>query len=152
MASLMAIRTIASMNLPATAQQFFRSEFFRYIVAGSIAFACDFTVLVVATEVFGSHYLVSNIPGYAVGLLVSYQLNVRWVFKHRRFEDKQGHEFVYFTIIVIVGLIISEGVLWAATESLELHYTISKVFSALFVFLFNFAVKKLLLFTPAKPS
>lgn len=137
-------------NLPIFAQQFVRSEFFRYVIAGSIAFACDFSMLVFATEVLGVHYLISNIAGYGIGLLVSYTLNVKWVFNHRRFDHKKGHEFVYFTLIVIAGLIISEGALYAATESLDLHYTWSKVISAAFVFLFNFIVKKWFLFTPAK--
>lgn len=139
------------MNLPAKIQQFLRSELFRYIISGSIAFACDFSVLVFTTEVLGVHYLISNIAGYAVGLIVSYYLNIKFVFNHRRFDHKQGHEFVYFTVIVFTGLAISELVLWAATESMELPYTWSKVVSAVFVFLFNFIVKKWLLFSPAKP-
>ncbi|MBO6557428.1 MAG: GtrA family protein [Pseudomonadales bacterium] len=137
------------MNLPLRIRQFLRSEFLRYVVAGCIAFICDFSILVFATEVMGVHYLVSNIAGYAVGLIVSYLLNIKFVFDHRRYDDKQAHEFVYFTIIVIVGLGISEAVLWSATEHGNLPYTWSKVVSAAFVFMFNFVVKKWLLFSPA---
>ncbi len=140
----------SSMNLPAMIQQFLRSELFRYLIAGSIAFVCDFCMLVFATEVLGIHYLISNIAGYAVGLIVSYVLNIKYVFNHRRFDQKQGHEFVYFTIIVITGLAISELALWAATETVDLHYTWAKVISAAFVFIFNFVIKKWLLFSPAR--
>ncbi|MBT4162526.1 MAG: GtrA family protein [Gammaproteobacteria bacterium] len=135
------------MNLPKLVQTFFRSEFFRYGISGVIAFIFDFTVLVTGTEILGLHYLVSNIGGYAVGLLVSYTINVRWVFVHRRYAEKQTHEFVYFTSIVIVGLAISEFVLYAATETVGLHYTLSKVVATVFIFLFNFVVKKWLLFS-----
>lgn len=138
------------MNLPLVIQQFLRSELFRYIISGSIAFACDFSVLVFTTEVLGVHYLISNVAGYAVGLIVSYLLNIKFVFNHRRFDHKQGHEFAYFTIIVFTGLAISELALWAATEYVDLPYTWSKVVSAGFVFVFNFVVKKWLLFSPAR--
>lgn len=125
------------------------TEFFRYIVCGVIAFICDFGVLVFTTEVLGVHYLLSNIAGYAVGLVVSYTINVKWVFNHRRFGDRKASEFIYFTIIVFVGLGISEGVLWLATESIDMPYQVSKIISTFFVFLFNFVVKKWLLFSPA---
>ena len=129
-------------------RHFLGTEFFRYLISGSIAFICDFSVLVFSTEVLGVHYLYSNIAGYAVGLIVSYTLNTRWVFDHRRFDDKQGWEFAYFTFIVIAGLGISELVMWLATESIEFPYMWSKVVSAFFVFVFNYTAKKWLLFSP----
>ena len=124
------------------------SEFFRYLISGSIAFVCDFGTLVFVTEVLGFHYLVSNIAGYAVGLVVSYTINVKWVFRHRRFDDRKTQEFVYFTIIVFVGLGISELVLWLATDTTDMAYTTGKFISTIFVFLFNFLAKKFLLFSP----
>ena len=129
------------------AQDFFRTEFFRYIVSGGIAFICDFSVLVIGTEVFGFHYLVSNIGGYAAGLIVSYFINIKWVFKNRRFEATQGTEFMYFTLIVFTGLALSEAVLYMTTEFFEVHYPVSKIVATFFVFLFNFIVKKWLLFS-----
>lgn len=134
--------------LPGFLQKLLRMEFIKYGISGVIAFICDFTVLVVATEYFGIHYLISNILGYAVGLVVSYTLNIRFVFKHRRFGDTQGQEFVYFTIIVFVGLGVSELVMFAATDGIDIPYTWSKVIATFFVFLFNYIVKKLVLFTP----
>jgi putative flippase GtrA len=49
-----------------------------------------------------------------------------------------------------MGLGISELVLWAAAESADIPYTWSKVVSTFFVFVFNFIVKRRLLFSPAK--
>lgn len=138
------------MNLPPVIQQFFRSEFFKYGISGVIAFICDFGLLVFFTEIVGVHYLISNIAGYSAGLLVSYTLNIKWVFHHRRYHHAQAQEFVYFTLIVLIGLAISEGVMWAATENMELAYTWSKVVATFFVFAFNFIVKKWLLFSPVR--
>jgi len=134
---------------PDLVSKFLRTEFFRYIVSGSIAFIFDFSVLVFCTEVLAMHYLYSNIAGYAVGLVVSYTINVIWVFNYRRFNGKQRREFAYFTLIVLFGLVTSELVLWLVTESSEIHYTWAKVVATFFVFLFNFITKKWLLFSPA---
>jgi putative flippase GtrA len=132
---------------PEFVRHFLGTEFFRYFVSGSIAFIFDFSVLVFCTEVLGIHYLYSNIAGYAVGLIISYTINIKWVFDYRRFDGRPRREFAYFTFIVLVGLATSELVLWLVTESVELPYTWAKVVSVFFVFLFNFAAKKWLLFS-----
>lgn len=95
----------------------------------------------------GLHYLVSNIGGYATGLLVSYVINIRWVFRTRRYEKTRGREFFCFTTIVLVALGLSELILYLATDLAGFHYTVSKVIATFFVFVFNFAVKKRLLFS-----
>lgn len=129
-----------------------RLEFIKYGISGATAFVCDFTVMVAATELLGIHYLISNVMGYSVGLVVSYTLNVKFVFDHRRYDHDKQREFIYFTTIVFVGLAISEGVVWIVTEYVDLHYTWSKLVSVLFVFLFNYFAKKRLLFTPPKET
>tara|TARA_R110002110_G_scaffold202356_4_gene413399 strand:- start:182 stop:601 length:420 start_codon:yes stop_codon:yes gene_type:complete len=126
----------------------FNIELVRYVFSGGIAFICDFSLLIFMTEVLGVHYLISNVAGYGVGLIVSYTINIKWVFRHRRFGDQQANEFVYFTTIVVVGLVISEAVIWLATEFIDMPYQWSKIVSTSFVFAFNFVAKKWLLFSP----
>jgi len=123
-------------------------ELIKYILCGVVAFVCDFSTLVFATEVLGFHYLYSNILGYSVGLIVSYTINVRWVFSYRRFGQTSGREFVFFAVIVLLGFGVSEVVLYVATEYGNMAYTTSKVVSTFFVFLFNYVTKKLFLFSP----
>ena len=135
---------------PQFVRQFMRAEFLRYLISGSLAFICDFSVLVFCTEILGAHYLYSNIAGYAVGFLLSYTINTKWVFEHRRFDDNRGREFTYFTFIVLTGLGVSELVIWLATEFFGLPYMGSKIVSVFFLFLFNFAAKKWLLFSPTR--
>ena len=133
--------------LPDFAQKLLQSEFIKYGISGVIAFTCDFSVLVIGTEYFGLHYLISNIGGYAVGLAVSYTINIKWVFEHRRFGHARAKEFVYFVTIVFVGLGISELIMYVVTDLYDIKYTWSKVISILFVFIFNFVFKKAFLFT-----
>ena len=142
--------TLMPGNLRKFLGRFRGKEFFRYFISGSIAFVADISVLVLCTEILGIHYLYSNIASYVVGLFVSYTINIKWVFEHRRFYGRKRIEFAYFTFIALFGLVTSELVLWLLTESIEIHYTWAKVASTFFVFIFNFIFKKWLLFSPAR--
>jgi putative flippase GtrA len=130
----------------AAVQRLLDYELLRYGASGVVAFVGDFAVLVLLTELFDIHYLISNIAGYAVGLVVSYLLNINFVFKHRVFGDRQGQEFTYFVAIVLAGLAISEAAMYLMTEGVEINYMWAKVISVFFVFLFNYVAKKFLLF------
>jgi putative flippase GtrA len=122
-------------------------EFIKYVVAGLAAFAVDYSVLLAATELAGIHYLVSNVMGYCCGLLIAYTLNVRWVFKYRKFGHKRSLEFSIFVVIVIIGLVISESVIFLLVERAGLAYHLAKIVSVAAVFMFNFLAKKRFLFS-----
>lgn len=123
------------------------SELNRYIVSGFAAVFVDYTVLIIATELFGIHYLISNICSYMSGLLVAYTLNTRWVFRYRKYEQKTKMEFSIFVVIVLIGLAISEAMIYMLVESLALPYTLAKLVSIAAIFIFNFMAKKRFLFT-----
>ncbi len=123
------------------------SEFNKYIVAGFTAFLVDFSVLLIATEWFGIHYLVSNIFSYMSGLLVAYTLNIRWVFRYRKYKHTTKKEFSIFVLIVLIGLVISETVIFLLVEQVALPYHYAKIVSVGAIFIFNFIAKKHFLFT-----
>ena len=123
------------------------SELSRYALAGALAFASDIMVLYVCTDVFGWHYLYSNVASYSAGLLVSYWLNVTWVFSERRFEQKSWLEFLLFNAIVLFGFAISEALMALLVELAGMHYLASKVVSAFVIVVYNYIAKKLILFS-----
>ncbi|MCZ6501035.1 MAG: GtrA family protein [Gammaproteobacteria bacterium] len=123
------------------------SEFNKYIVAGFTAFLVDFSVLLIATEWFGIHYLVSNIFSYTSGLLVAYTLNIRWVFRYRKYKHTTKKEFSIFVLIVLIGLAISEAAIFLLVEQVALPYHYAKIVSVGAIFVFNFIAKKHFLFT-----
>ena len=123
------------------------SELKKYIVSGFAAVLVDYTVLITATELFGIHYLISNICSYMSGLLVAYTLNTRWVFRYRKYEQKTKMEFSIFVVIVLIGLAISEAMIYMLVEALALPYTLAKLVSIGAIFIFNFMAKKRFLFT-----
>lgn len=123
-----------------------RSEFSRYFWAGSLTFAADFTVLFLLTEIVGLNYLLSNLFGVCVGILLSYLLCIKWVFVNRRYGGS-SFEFPAFVLTCIVGILLNELLLWCLVEYVSIHYLVSKVLVTLVIFVFNFLFKKVLLFT-----
>lgn len=127
-------------------------EFRRYFAASAAGLGVDFGLYVGLTELAGWHYLVSAAAGFCVGAAGVYALSIVWVFSERRFR-KSGWEFVIFVAIGLLGLILTELVLYTCTDLFGFDYRLSKVVAAGIVFLSNFGLRKLILFTrsPAWP-
>ncbi len=120
-------------------------QFVRYGFVGGLAYSIDLISLFALTELVGIHYLVSAVVAYLLGLVVNYLLSVRWVFSSRNITDPKM-EFVVFTLLGIVGLLLNELIIWGFAELLLLHYMVSRVLSAFITFPTKFALRKLLLF------
>lgn len=121
-------------------------QFLRYIFVGGIAYAVDFGSLFFLTEVIKIHYLISAAIAFILGLLTNYTLSIFWVFARRALTNRQM-EFLIFAIIGLVGLGLNEGIIWFFTDLVHFHYLISKVFSAIAVFFWNFFGRKKILFS-----
>ncbi len=120
-------------------------QLFRYTFVGCIAFICDFSVLYLLTEFFMFHYLVSAALAFLLGLTVNYILSVNWVFNSRSLENRYA-EFVVYSLIGVAGLALNELIIWGFTEYFMVHYLGSKIISTVIVYVFNFTVRKSLLF------
>ncbi len=120
-------------------------QFFRYGFVGGVAFVCDFATLSLATDVLGLHYLISNVFGFCVGLVVNYCLSVRWVFEKSKIS-RGTVQFALFALVGIAGLGINELVLWWLTEGVGTHYKLSKLAATVVVYLWNFSIRKVLIF------
>lgn len=123
----------------------------RYGVVGLVAFLVDFGLLVLLTEVAGMHYLLAAVWGFLGGLITNYVLSIRWVFSNRVLGDKRA-EFTVFALVGVVGLLITELVLWTGTEVLLLDYRISKILAVIIVLAWNFGLRKALLFRNARSA
>jgi len=121
-------------------------EFYRYFFAGLAAFGADFVALVLLTEGLGVNYLVANACGVSLGILVSYVLCVRWVFTQRRFSQV-SIEVPAFVLTSLVGLVLNEALLWLFVEIAALYYLWAKILVTGLMFIVNFLLKKLVVFS-----
>ena len=122
-----------------------RTEFTRYLLAGSLTFLMDLMTLVLLTEFAGLNYLWSNLVGVFVGIVVSYILCVKWVFLDRRY-NRVVLEFPIFLMTCLVGVLLNELMLWGLVEFGGVYYITSKIVVTAVVFVVNFLLKKTLLF------
>lgn len=121
-------------------------QFFRYCFVGGLAFLVDYGSLYLLSDKFGLHYLLSASIAFIAGLVVNYLISTYWVFSESKFQDKRK-EFAIFAIIGLIGLGLTEGLMWLFTDLAGLHYMLSKLITAALVLLWNFIARKLILFT-----
>jgi putative flippase GtrA len=89
--------------------------------------------------------LLSAPLAFLLGLIINYLLSIKWVFDKRNI-NKKSVEFVIFALVGIVGLLLNQVFIWFFTEIINLYYMLSKIISSGIVFLWNFGMKKYLLF------
>ena len=124
-------------------------QLFRYGFVGGAAFLVDYGVLVLLTEVFGMHYLLSATISFILGLVTNYLLSVSWVFNNRTVGNRWV-EFAVFAVIGVVGLGLNALIMYLCTDKLHIHYMISKIISTVLVFFWNFFARKIILFKTRK--
>ncbi|MBP5563135.1 MAG: GtrA family protein [Bacteroidales bacterium] len=120
-------------------------QLFRYGFVGGAAFLVDYGVLVLLTEVFGMHYLLSATISFILGLITNYLLSVVWVFNNRTLGNRWA-EFAVFAIIGVIGLGLNALIMYVCTDKMGIHYMISKIISTVIVFFWNFFARKVILF------
>jgi putative flippase GtrA len=118
---------------------------FRYALAGCAAYTVDYSALVILTKFFGVYYLTSAAVAFALGAVTSYILNISWVFDKRTFKDRRLEGAIFFSI-AIIGISLNHYCMLFFTESVKLHYLISKFISTIAVAAMNFFARKFILF------
>ena len=118
----------------------------RAFAASALALAIDFAAYSGLIRLAGVHYLVAAPVGFALGFVAIYLLSIRWVFRQRRLKDARA-EFALFALLSLVALALNQGIIYAGVEGFALAPEAAKAVSAGMVFCFNFASRKLLLFT-----
>ncbi len=118
----------------------------RYFIASCIALAADWLLYVALIRLAGIHYLAAAPAGFMLGVALHYALSTRWVFKTRRIKDARA-EFLLFSVIGVGGLLLNQAVIFAGVEYLQLAPELAKLASAGISYLFNYGVRKVLLFS-----
>ncbi len=106
-------------------------------------FFIDFAVLFALTEIFGEHlYLLFAGISFTVSVIVNYILSVKYVFTVNDRHSKKQH-FILFVIFSIIGLALTELLMWLGVSLCDINYMLTKVLATLIVTVYNFITKKL---------
>ena len=119
-------------------------ELMLYGFASALALGIDWGLLLALTAL-AVNYLVASATGFVSGIAITYVLSVSMVFRHRPVADRR-REFVGFIGVGLAGLILTQGLMALWVGGLHLHPGLAKIPTAGIVFVFNFTVRRALLF------
>lgn len=122
------------------------AEFARYFGCSALAFGVDVGLYAALMKFAGWGYASAAALAFTVGLVVVYTLSVRVVFRTRRLADARA-EFTVFAAIGALGLLLTQALLWLLVEGFDAEPLVSRVMTAGVVFLINFSLRKLMLFS-----
>ena len=128
----------------------FAAEFFRYILVGGSSFIIDFCTMYCFQEfVFkGKHVFIAVFIGYMVGLIYNFLLSCGYVFKDgfKKIKGKEITSFIIFALIGIIGLGLTEALMYLFVNILAINYLFAKMISAGIVLFWNYLARKFIVY------
>lgn len=122
----------------------------RYLTASVAALAVDTGIFSLCLRGLGFGLGWAATLGFAAGAVVAYLLSIHWVFRARTLRRVPVLEFLTFVGIGVVGLGITQLVLWIGVSKLGQTAELVKLMAAAATFTFNFFARKTLLFAASR--
>lgn len=115
-------------------------QIFKFVVVGGIATLIDWAIYYILFNYFHIFPLISNIISYSISVIYNFIMSVKWVFDTKNKSMKRL--LLEFIILSLIGLIISEFIIWFFLELLSFNSFIAKILSTLIVMVINFILRK----------
>lgn len=119
-------------------------QIFKFGIVGGLAFAIDYSIMVLCKEIFKLDVLLAAGLGFTISVIFNYIASVKWVFDVNK-NNSKAKQFITFIIFSIIGLILTEIIMYMGTDKMHISYLIVKVAATLIVMVFNFITRKLFL-------
>ena len=119
-------------------------QIFKFVIVGGLAFVIDYATLIICKELFHLNTLLSAAIAFTVSVIVNYILSVKWVFDVNK-NNSEKRNFIIFIIFSIIGLGLTELIMWLGTDVMGISYLIIKILATIIVMVFNFITRKLFL-------
>ncbi len=120
-----------------------RVQFLRYGAVAVVSLVVDAGILFASKKVLGLHDVLAASIGFSVGLIVNYVLCILWVFPPT-IISKRWHELVIFLAIGLVGLGLTDLIIWGLSRRIGL--VVAKIAAVGIVFFWNFFARKKILY------
>lgn len=126
-------------------------KFFRYCFVGGIAFVVDYAVFAIFCLLLGKGAVVTTIAtiaGFVFGLIVNFLLSKKFVFTEDSEKVSRKGEFIWYTIIGVVGALMNVLLMMFFTEwIMAMNRYVAKIIVALIVLVYNYIARKVILYT-----
>jgi len=123
----------------------------RYFIASLLALALDTAVFSASLRLLQIGLVWSATLGFIAGAVLAYVSSITWVFKERMLERQPALEFVLFLGVGVLGLGITQAVLWLGVVWLHLWPEVVKLVAAVVTFICNYVLRRSLLFVKRAP-
>lgn len=119
-------------------------QIFKFGIVGGIAFIIDYGIMVISKELLGFSILISAGLGFTISVIFNYIASIKWVFNVNK-DKNEKKNFILFMIFSIIGLILTELIMFVGTNIVNISYLIVKIAATAIVMVFNFITRKLFL-------
>jgi putative flippase GtrA len=123
-------------------------DLIRYGLCSAVALALDWGLLIVLVAL-GVNYLIASAVSFCAGMGLAYLGSTIFVFPDRRGSGLLA-EATGFAAIGLAGLACNQALLWFFVNGIGLTVAVAKAPTAIFVFLFNFTLRRALVFAVGK--
>lgn len=117
---------------------------FKYLFVSVIATLIDIGLLFLLTEFLKINYLISGTISYCIGIIVGYVGQKKLTFNDK--NKKIVKQFLIFTAVSLIGLLINLIILKIFVEYFGIHYLISKIIAIGIGFIWNYSINKKITF------
>ena len=119
-------------------------QIFRFVIVGGLAFIIDYITLIFFKEIIGLSLLSSAAIAFITSVIFNYIMSIKWVFDVDE-EKYVKKNFIIFIVLSIIGLAITELIMYIGSDKLSINYLIVKIFATAIVMVFNFITRKIFL-------
>lgn len=119
-------------------------QIFKFIIVGGTATIIDWAVYYVLYNFLHVNPLIANILSFTVSVIYNYIASVKWVFDVNK-EKSKIKMVIEFLVFSVIGLLISELLLWLGINKLSLNAMLVKIVATAIVMVFNFITRKIFL-------
>ena len=119
-------------------------QIFKFVIVGGISTIIDWIIYYICYKYLKINPLISNIIGFSISVIYNFIASVNWVFNVNKSKNKKSI-FVQFILFSIIGLLISEALLFIFINKIGMHAMLSKIIATAIVMTFNFVTRKIFL-------
>lgn len=123
-------------NHPLIANRPMIRQFIKFGLVGAMNTVIDYALFTTFFYLLNVHYLAANAMSFTIAVTNSYVLNRRWTF--RSDNPNWRTEAVKFVVVNIIGLGLSEMILFILVEHLGFHQLMAKALAIIVVLFWNF--------------
>lgn len=120
------------------------TQILKFGIVGGIATIIDWIIYYLLYNYLGINPLIANILSFSISVIYNYIASVKWVFNVNENKSKL-RMFIEFILFAVLGLILTELLLWIQIDKLNINKMIAKIIATGIVMIFNFVTRKIFL-------